>query len=60
MAGKFLGVYPINCDLQKERASASFPVNELTYFLEGDAEKTIRRKELGESGIFFSLSFCYA
>src|SRR5688572_2571589 len=49
MTSKILGVYPVNPDLAKERAQASFPVSQLTFFLEGDEEKTKRRKELGKT-----------
>ncbi|KAK3795349.1 hypothetical protein RRG08_019623 [Elysia crispata] len=37
---------PVNPDLQKERATASFNVLELTHILDGGAEITKRRKEL--------------
>ncbi|GFR89175.1 acyl-coenzyme A oxidase, partial [Elysia marginata] len=37
---------PMNPDLQKERASASFNVKELTHILDGGPEITKRRKEL--------------
>ncbi|RUS77078.1 hypothetical protein EGW08_015161 [Elysia chlorotica] len=37
---------PVNPDLQKERASASFNVLELTHILDGGPEITKRRKEL--------------
>ena len=39
---------PVNPDLQKERATASFNVLELTHILDGGAEITKRRKELGK------------
>ena len=39
---------PINPDLLKERASASFDVKELTHIFDGGPEVTRRRKELGE------------
>ncbi|CAL1532088.1 unnamed protein product [Lymnaea stagnalis] len=37
---------PVNEDLAKERATASFNVTELTHILDGGPEKTRRRKEL--------------
>jgi hypothetical protein len=48
MSCKILGRYPVNPDLLMERSKSSFPPNLLTYFLEGDEEKTKSRKELGE------------
>lgn len=47
MGSKILGVYPVNPELVRERKQASFPVDELTNFIEGDPEKTQRRRELG-------------
>ena len=38
----------VNTDLQKERDTATFKTEELTYILDGGAEKTKRRKELGK------------
>ena len=54
--GKILNVYPVNHDLLKERSKASFDPRELTYFLEGDKEKTIRRKELGKISTSLTVS----
>lgn len=48
MAQRLLGVFPENPDLRAERNRASFPLNCLTFFLEGDESKTKKRKELGE------------
>ena len=48
MTSKILGSYPVNPDLVMERSKASFPPNLLTYFLEGDEQKTLNRKQLGE------------
>lgn len=48
MAERLLGRYPVNVDLERERNKCSFPIKELTHFIEGDPEKTTRRKELGE------------
>lgn len=52
MASKILGKYPINPDLIHERSIGSFDPKLLTYFLEGDQEKTERRKELGKFYIY--------
>ena len=41
-----MGIYPENPELRLEREKASFPLHLLTYFLEGDQEKTEKRKEL--------------
>ncbi|XP_053214891.1 peroxisomal acyl-coenzyme A oxidase 1-like [Panonychus citri] len=41
-----LGQYPINPLLTDERSKSSFNIEKLTYFLEGDQEKTLRRREL--------------
>lgn len=38
----------VNKDLVKERKNATFKIAELTNFLDGNKEKTDRRKELGE------------
>lgn len=37
----------INPDLQKERATATFNVGELTHIIDGGKEKTKRRKQIG-------------
>lgn len=37
----------VNKDLVKERKNATFEIVELTNFLDGNKEKTNRRKELG-------------
>lgn len=56
MASKILGRYPENADLKYERSIGSFDPSLLTYFLEGDQEKTERRKELGKS---LTLTYSY-
>lgn len=38
----------VNKDLVKERKNATFKIAELTNFLDGNKEKTDRRKELGD------------
>lgn len=38
----------VNKDLVKERKNATFEIVELTNFLDGNKEKTNRRKELGD------------
>lgn len=38
----------VNKDLVKERKNATFEITELTNFLDGNKEKTDRRKELGD------------
>lgn len=41
----------VNKDLVKERKNATFEIIELTNFLDGNKEKTKRRKELGKRNI---------
>ncbi|XP_005109417.2 peroxisomal acyl-coenzyme A oxidase 1 [Aplysia californica] len=41
-----ISTIPVNKDLVKERATASFKVAELTHIIDGGPEKTKRRKEL--------------
>lgn len=47
----------VNPDIQKERNTCTFNIQELTYLLDGGQEKTKRRKELGiKSHPYFSLT----
>jgi len=49
MASSFitdLSTIPVNEDIAKERATATFNVQELTHIIDGGSEKTKRRKEL--------------
>ena len=39
---------PVNPDLVKERAGATFSVREMTNMWDGGAEKTKRRQEMGD------------
>lgn len=50
---------PTNFALLEERAKASFCVENLTYFLEGDPDKTRRRRELGKLLTFLSLELVF-
>lgn len=43
-----LGEFETNPLLLEERVKASFDVEKLTFYLEGDRDKTLRRRELGE------------
>lgn len=40
----------VNADLRRERAAATFQPELLTHILDGGAERTRRRKEIGEGG----------
>lgn len=40
----------MNADLRRERAAATFQPELLTHILDGGAERTRRRKEIGEGG----------
>lgn len=40
----------VNTDLRRERAAATFQPELLTHILDGGAERTRRRKEIGEGG----------
>ncbi|KAI1305184.1 Peroxisomal acyl-coenzyme A oxidase 1 [Halotydeus destructor] len=46
MSSKILGKYPENAELIRERLKCSFSVIQLTNYIEGDPEKTQRRREL--------------
>ena len=48
----------VNKDLVKERKNATFEIVELTNFLDGNKEKTNRRKELGNYQLLLLFSFC--
>lgn len=48
----------VNKDLVKERKNATFEILELTNFLDGNKEKTSRRKELGN--YLFSFLYFYS
>jgi len=37
----------VNEDLRKERLKCTFNTEELTHFLDGDANKTLNRRKLG-------------
>lgn len=47
----------VNKDLVKERKNATFEIAELTNFLDGNKEKTNRRKELGNYTFLFLFLF---
>lgn len=52
----------VNKDLVKERKNATFEIVELTNFLDGNKEKTNRRKELGDYLFLYSflfIRFCF-
>lgn len=44
----------VNEDLQREREKGTFNTEELTNLLDGGAEKTAERRELGEMKFYFN------
>ncbi len=52
-----LNSFAMNADLAKERASATFNIEELTNIIDGDAKKTKWRREIRKFCVYFVLFF---